>query len=122
MIDTFIPAIQVLVLGDRPEVLNALARTQPAARLQAVAAPTKGDALRLLRETDFSVVMLDLPAAGEDGLELFRAIRQDAPFVPIVILVEFNDILRGVAVLKEVPPNTYSSRFNPIHSFEPSRE
>ena len=50
---------------------------------EASAAP---DALRLVREQDWDVVVLDLSLGGRSGLELLREMKQIRPKLPVLIL------------------------------------
>jgi two-component system, NarL family, invasion response regulator UvrY len=49
-------------------------------------ASAAADALRLVREQDWDVVVLDLSLGGKSGLELLREMKQIRPKLPVLIL------------------------------------
>jgi two-component system, NarL family, invasion response regulator UvrY len=49
-------------------------------------AATAPDALRIVREQDWDVVMLDISLGGRSGLELLKELKQIRPRLPVLIL------------------------------------
>lgn len=47
------------------------------------------EALRILRETPFDLVISDLKMPGIDGLELFREIKDIDPRLPVIIITAY---------------------------------
>lgn len=47
------------------------------------------EALKMLRETSYHLVVTDLKMPGIDGLELFREIRQIDPRLPVIIITAY---------------------------------
>ena len=58
------------------------------------------DALELLRETPFDLVLLDLWLPDAQGLDTLARIREAAPDLPIVIITGFNDETMAVEAMR----------------------
>jgi PAS domain S-box-containing protein len=96
--------IPILVVDDRPENLVALEAVLAPLGLPVVTAGSGEEALRLLLESDFALILLDVRMPGLGGIETARLIRarERTSEVPIVFLTaardEVSDIVRGYAV------------------------
>src|SRR5262249_33638312 len=53
---------------------------------QALEAAAGAEALELVREQSVDVVLLDLKLGSEDGMEVLRRVREEAPLLTVVIL------------------------------------
>lgn len=79
---------RILIVDDHDVVREGVKRIlneRPGASVfgEARAAP---DALRLVREQDWDVVVLDLSLGGRSGLELLKELKQIRPRLPVLIL------------------------------------
>ncbi len=111
--------IRVLVADDHlivREGLRLLLETNP--RFCLVGEAEEGSsAVRLAKELEPDVVLMDLRMPGMDGLEAIERLQAEAPQVAIVILTTYNDdelMIRGLRagahsfLLKDVtPPNLF---------------
>jgi PAS domain S-box-containing protein len=94
-------ALRILLVDDRPENLSALEAVLEPLGLPLVTANSGHQALRLLLEGDYAVILLDVRMPGLDGLETARLIkgRDRTRHVPIVFLTaaqdDVSDIMRG---------------------------
>jgi signal transduction histidine kinase/CheY-like chemotaxis protein len=77
----------VLVVDDEPSVAKVAARTLASAGMQVVVASDGAEALALYRERGGKVdlVLLDLNMPGLPGDEVYRALRREAPGLPILL-------------------------------------
>src|SRR5205807_9610925 len=93
--------LPILLVDDRPENLQTLTAVLEPLGFPLVAASSGGEALRLLLERDFALILLDVRMPGLDGLETARLIkgRGRSSDVPIVFLTaaraDAQDISRG---------------------------
>lgn len=96
--------LPILVVDDRQENLVALEAVLAPLGLMVVTASSGEEALRLLLERDFALILLDVRMPGIDGIETARMIkaRERTREVPIVFLTaardEVADMVRGYDV------------------------
>ena len=96
--------LPILAVDDRPENLLALEAVLAPLGFEVVSAASGEQALRLLLERDFALILLDVRMPGLDGIETARLIkaRERTREVPIVFLTaardEVSDMLLGYGV------------------------
>lgn len=96
--------IEVLIVDDTPEKLIALEAALTDLDLQAVKAYSGREALRLVLQRDFAVILLDVNMPGMDGFETAQLLRQRPAnaHTPIIFVTAFNtgetDIFRGYSL------------------------
>ena len=125
--------LPILLVDDRPENLQTLEAVLGPLGFPLVAASSGSEALRLLLERDFALILLDVRMPGIDGLETARLIkgRTRSSDVPIVFLTaardEVRDIIRGYGigavdyVLKPFDPELLRSKVAVFAELETSR-
>jgi PAS domain S-box-containing protein len=125
--------LPILLVDDRPENLQTLRAVLEPLGFPLVAASSGGEALRLLLERDFALILLDVRMPGLDGLETAGLIkgRGRSSDVPIVFLTaardEVEDIIRGYGVgavdyvLKPFDPELLRSKVAVFAELETSR-
>jgi signal transduction histidine kinase len=67
---------KILAVDDRPENLTAMRAALSDKDYELLCAASGAEALRLARENDFAVVLLDVQMPGMDGFEVARRLRQ----------------------------------------------
>jgi signal transduction histidine kinase/DNA-binding response OmpR family regulator len=85
--------VDILVVDDLPEKLLVYETILEGLGQNVIAARSGRDALRLLLERDFAVILLDVNMPGMDGFEtaaMIRSRRQTA-HTPIIFVTAFND-------------------------------
>ncbi len=96
--------LPILIVDDRPENLQTLEAVLAPLGLPLHAATSGYQALRMLLERDFALILLDVRMPGLDGLETAQLIksRSRTRDIPIVFLTaardELGDIIRGYGV------------------------
>lgn len=78
--------IRVLLVDDEVEFASALAERLQLRNYDVKAVFCAEDALALARTNPPHVMVLDLKLPGMDGTDIFRAVKQFAPFVEVVFL------------------------------------
>ena len=123
----------ILLVDDRPDNLRTLEAVLSPLGYPLVSATSGAEALRLLLERDFGLILLDVRMPGLDGLETARMIknRPRTRDVPIVFLTaardEVRDIIRGYGVgavdyvLKPFDPELLRSKVAVFAELEDSR-
>jgi PAS domain S-box-containing protein len=96
--------LPILLVDDRPENLSALEAVLAPLGLPLQTATSGYEALRMLLERDYALILLDVRMPGLDGLETARLVKSRARTrdLPIVFLTaardEIADIVRGYGV------------------------
>jgi DNA-binding NtrC family response regulator len=78
--------LSVLLVDDEEDFASTLAERLAMRGFRAEVATSGIDALKRLREDDFSVLILDVKMPGIDGLGLLAEIKRKHPDVPVVLL------------------------------------
>ncbi len=76
---------RILVVDDEEELVAALAERLTLRGLEIQIATNGTDALQLVREHDFNVIVADVKMPGIGGLELTAAIKRDNPDLPVIL-------------------------------------
>ncbi|HEV3073888.1 MAG TPA: response regulator, partial [Thermoanaerobaculia bacterium] len=91
---------RILLVEDRDSLRRLLARALADDGYEVAAASTGGDAVRLLGERPFDLVLTDLKLPDGSGLEVLAASRQSQPRVPVVVLTGYGSIGAAVEAMK----------------------
>lgn len=78
--------MRVLVIEDDEKIATFVARGLVAENFAAVRAATGEDALQLMAQERFDVVILDLMLPGIDGLAVLRQVRAQKADLPLIVL------------------------------------
>jgi DNA-binding NtrC family response regulator len=96
----------VLVIDDNPAVATALEVLFSLRDLRTVRADSPAEGLATLRREAVDVVIQDMnfradTTSGEEGVELFRAIRARFPDMPVILLTAWTQLASAVELVKE---------------------
>src|SRR5579864_5914183 len=94
------PAGRILLVEDRDSLRRLLARALADDGYEVAASATGGDAVRLLGERAFDLVLTDLKLPDLSGLEVLAASRQAQPRVPVLVLTGFGTVGAAVEAMK----------------------
>ena len=104
----------ILVVDDDEAVLNMLCKVVREDRIVPVAAKSGSDALRLVEEQTFDLILLDVNMPGLDGFQVVQEIRRRGIQTPIIIVSgrkEDFDTLYGL----DIGADDYVTKpFNPV--------
>ncbi|MGD8867094.1 MAG: response regulator [Gemmatimonadales bacterium] len=78
--------LRVLIVDDEAELVSALEERLNLRGFAASGVTTGAEALSLLAETPFDVVLLDLKMPGLGGLEVIRRIKEERPDLKVILL------------------------------------
>jgi two-component system, OmpR family, response regulator len=93
--------VKVLVVEDDVRMAAALRRGLRGEGIVADVATASGDALWMVRATEFDAVVLDVMLPDVDGFEICRRLRADGVWVPIIMLTArdaIEDRVKGLDV------------------------
>ena len=80
------PQINVLMVDDEEELIAAWIERIKLRGINAEGVTTGTDALKIIKEKDFDVVVLDLKMPGISGFEIMKQIRDEKPDIPIILI------------------------------------
>lgn len=78
--------IRVLLVDDEKEFLQSLSERLELRQIVTKSVYCGDDALALIRQEDFDVVVLDVLMPGRDGIATLREIRQLQPLLQVIML------------------------------------
>jgi DNA-binding response OmpR family regulator len=78
--------MRVLLVDDEEELVSTLGERFSLRGIEANAVMTGVDALNLIQEKDFDVVILDIKMPGMDGLQVLKKMREIRPGVKLILL------------------------------------
>jgi len=95
----------VLVIDDNPAVTEALEVLFALHDIAVTRASSPEEGLRRLEETATDLVIADMnfsadTTSGEEGVELFRAIRKSYPDLPVILLTAWTSLESAVRLVK----------------------
>ena len=95
----------VLVIDDNPAVATALEVLFSLSELRTVGADSPSAALALLAREPVDLIIQDMnfradTTSGEEGVRLFRAIRQRHPDLPVILLTAWTQLEAAVELVK----------------------
>ena len=93
-------ASTILLVEDDPQMPQVLHGLLQSDHISIVSARTGSDALKLVREKQFDLILLDLGLPGVNGFEVLRQLKSapDTESIPVIVLTAWNsttDKLRG---------------------------
>jgi DNA-binding NtrC family response regulator len=91
---------KILLVDDEDEFINALTQRLEVRGLNVTGATRGEDAVDLIGNQSFDIIVLDLAMPGMDGLETLKKIKEKDPDVEIVMLSGQGNIKSGVEAMK----------------------
>jgi diguanylate cyclase (GGDEF)-like protein/PAS domain S-box-containing protein len=92
---------KVLVVDDDPFALRSIADVLGGESYQVVTAASGSEALDLLRQDSFHLVLADLKMPEVDGLEVLRQARELAPQAVVLMLTGYASVESAIEALRE---------------------
>lgn len=77
---------RVLVVDDEKAIANALKLKLEGSGLDVVTASDGAEALKVLGEEKFSLMLLDLMMPGTDGFEVLESLKKKGVNVPVIVM------------------------------------
>jgi DNA-binding response OmpR family regulator len=102
-----------LIVDDEKNIRFTLAETLAALPLEADVAADGEEALRLLEDNRYSLMLLDLRMPGMDGIEVLRRVREIRPEIPVILLTAYGTVDVAVEAMKLGAVDFLSKPFHP---------
>jgi two-component system OmpR family response regulator len=78
--------INVLLVDDEEELVTTWVERIELRGMNAEGVTNGNDAIKIAREKDFNVVVLDIKMPGIDGFEIMKRIKAEKPNIPIILI------------------------------------
>jgi DNA-binding response OmpR family regulator len=78
--------VKTLIVDDDPIVLASCKRVFEAEGFAVYVAPSADKALEIMKNTTFNILLIDVKMPERDGMYLTRAVKEQYPEVPIVVM------------------------------------
>ncbi|MBI4715316.1 MAG: sigma-54-dependent Fis family transcriptional regulator, partial [Nitrospirae bacterium] len=90
----------ILIIDDEKGVRDALGAVLQDEGYSVSDAPNGREGLRMIRQEQIALVFLDVWLPDQDGLEVLRRIREDAPEIPVIVMSGHGAIETAVRATK----------------------
>jgi len=91
---------RVLLVDDEEDFLEALSERMRTRGMEVTCSTSAREALKLIEEKSFDVVMLDFQMPEMDGLHALRALKEKRPELQVILLTGHGSVERGVEAMK----------------------
>ena len=81
----------VLVVDDDPAVVDVMQKYMRSVRCGGDCVETAEQALRLLEDSRYDLMLLDIRLPGMDGVSAYRQVREIRPDMPVVLMTAYYD-------------------------------
>ncbi|BBL34319.1 regulatory protein AtoC [Nitrosomonas stercoris] len=92
--------LPVLIVEDDPNLLEALCATLKLKGYTHFAAKSGQEALDVLRHHPIGLVISDVQMHPVDGYALLRQVRQQYPWIPVVLMTAYGEVDKAVAAMR----------------------
>jgi len=89
-------AFRVLVVDDEPDFLETLVKRLKRRKVDASGVSSGVEAMQLLEQEHFDVVILDIRMPGMDGLETLREMKRKRPLMEVILLTGHASVESGM--------------------------
>ena len=94
------PKERILVVDDEPDMLSSCQRLLSRAGYEVKVAPSGREALRLLKEGPFNLILTDLRMPEMDGMEVLKLSREQSPDSAVIVFTGYGTIQDAVMAMK----------------------
>lgn len=78
--------VKTLIVDDDPIVLDSCKRVLEAEGFEVCLVPSADQALEVMKNNTFDILLIDVKMPERDGMYLMRAVKKQWPEVPIVVM------------------------------------
>jgi len=87
---------KLLSIDDEPDFLETIVKRLLKRQIDATGVDSGKEALRVLQEQSFDVVILDVRMPGMDGIETLKEIKKRSPLTEVIMLTGHGSIKSGI--------------------------
>ncbi|HEX9020847.1 MAG TPA: sigma-54 dependent transcriptional regulator [Nitrospirota bacterium] len=105
----------ILVIEDKESMLNMLKQTLEAEGYRVIPARDGAEGIRKLFDEGIALVLTDLKLPKKDGFEVLKAVKDDAPLLPVIVMTAFGTIETAVKAVKRGAYDFLTKPFDTEH-------
>jgi two-component system response regulator HydG len=91
----------ILVIEDKESMLDMLKQTLEAEGYQVIPAKDGAEGIRKLSDERIGLVLTDLKLPKKDGFDVLKAVHEDNPLLPVIVMTAFGTIETAVKAVKQ---------------------
>ncbi|MFA5072340.1 MAG: sigma-54 dependent transcriptional regulator [Nitrospirota bacterium] len=105
----------ILIIEDKDSMLTMLKQTLEAAGYHIIAARDGAEGIKKLSDERIALVLTDLKLPRKDGFEVLKAVREENPLLPVIVMTAFGTIETAVKAVKEGAYDFLTKPFDTDH-------
>src|SRR5512146_913081 len=90
----------ILIVEDKESMLDMLKQTLEGEGYNVITAKDGAEGIKKLSDERIGVVLTDLKLPKKDGFEVLRAVKQESPLLPVIVMTAFGTIETAVKAVK----------------------
>jgi DNA-binding NtrC family response regulator len=110
--------LNILVVDDEEVIRDGLHRILNGDRFQVETCKSGHDAIELLQQKDFGLIITDLKMPGMNGIEVLKAVKILQPDVPVIMITGYATVETAVDAMKHGAVDYISKPFTPEQIME----
>jgi DNA-binding NtrC family response regulator len=91
----------ILVIEDKESMRDMLKQTLEVEGYRVITAKDGSEGIRKLEDERIGLVLTDLKLPKKDGFEVLKAVKQENPLLPVIVMTAFGTIETAVKAVKE---------------------
>jgi DNA-binding NtrC family response regulator len=108
-------ADRILIIEDKESMLDMLKQTLESEGYQVIPARDGAEGIRKLSDERIGLVLTDLKLPKKDGFEVLKAVMQDNPLLPVIMMTAFGTIETAVKAVKQGAYDFLTKPFDTDH-------
>ncbi len=105
----------ILVIEDKESMLDMLKQTLESEGYRVLPAKDGAEGIRKLSDERIGLVLTDLKLPKKDGFEVLRAVKEESPILPVIVMTAFGTIETAVKAVKEGAYDFLTKPFDTDH-------
>lgn len=91
-VDSVLKAPSILIVDHRLQDRQALKNMLAEGGYRALVAKDAREAMEMVRESDFDIVILDVGVEGTDGVEVIEAVKKIKPDIEVIMMIDYSTV------------------------------
>jgi len=105
----------ILIIEDKESMLDMLKQTLEAEGFQVILAKDGAEGIKKLSDERIGLVLTDLKLPKKDGFEVLKAVKEDSPLLPVIVMTAFGTIEIAVKAVKQGAYDFLTKPFDTDH-------
>ena len=105
----------ILVIEDKESMRAMLKQTLEGEGYEVIAAQDGAEGIKKLADERIGLVLTDLKLPKKDGFDVLKAVKQESPLLPVIVMTAFGTIETAVRAVKEGAYDFLTKPFDTEH-------